>query len=335
MAGQGILTQREIDELLNSLGSSELNEQEITAKKDKIKAYDFSRPNKLQHDELRGLGDVYNDFAKYVAMALSDKLRTTCNCDLLYIDEQTFYDYTNSIINTSVIGIVDMKPFEGAMAIELSSTIVNCMINLILGGNPNVTSPREAYTEIELTLLEHILNEYLKPIKNAWDSIKEVNPVVERIEVAGQHVQIAGPNETVAIATFEVKIGKYEGAMNCCIPYAVIEPVTDKLNSRKKYRQQLTKKQEPGGIKSEVLVDQIDTVKVDIKCELGKSLLTMNEIDRLQVGDVIKLSKKVGEPVDVLYNDVSKFVGEVGIKNNKYAVRITNEIRKGEDVWQS
>jgi flagellar motor switch protein FliM len=335
MPGPGILTQREIDELLGSMGSADLGKTESAIPKDKVKRYDFSRPNKLQHDELRGMAAIYSDFGKYVAMVLSNQLRTTCSCELLYIDEQTFYDYTNSIINTSVIGIMEIDPLEGAMAVELSSTLVNCMINLILGGNPDVTRKIAAYTEIELTLLQHVLSLFAVPLKNAWTNIVDIQPHIERIEVSGQHIQVASPNETVAIATFQVKIGQHEGTMNCCIPYSVVEPYTDKLNSRKKFRQQLTQKQEIGGIEGNVLVEKIDTVKVEIKCELGKSQLTMQEIDCLQVGDVVKLSKKVGEPVDILYNDVHKFTGEIGIKNNKYAVRIIDKFGRGGDKWQN
>ena len=81
---------------------------------------------------------------------------------------------------------------------------------------------------------------------------------------------------------------------------------------------------------SEELKKVIDNETVEVVCELGKSHLTMDEINKMQPGDVIKIDKYVNEPAEILYNNLSKYTAEVGIKNGKYAIKVL-ECKEGNE----
>jgi flagellar motor switch protein FliM len=48
----------------------------------------------------------------------------------------------------------------------------------------------------------------------------------------------------------------------------------------------------------------------------------------IQIGDIIKIDKKVNEELEVYVGDIKKFEALPGYSNDKYAVRITEVIRE-------
>ena len=69
----------------------------------------------------------------------------------------------------------------------------------------------------------------------------------------------------------------------------------------------------------ELLLD----IPLEIKVELGRARIQIQEMLRLAPGSALKLLKLEGEPVDILANDTLIARGEVVVQNEKYGVRVT------------
>jgi len=75
-------------------------------------------------------------------------------------------------------------------------------------------------------------------------------------------------------------------------------------------------------------IDMLHDVELDVKIELGRTEMTVDDILRLTNGSVVELDKLAGDPVDVLVNDRLVARGEVLVVNENFCVRI-NEIIPG------
>lgn len=322
---KGILSQSEIDDLIKSISDKDvdLDKLKTESQNSKIKTYDFRKPNKFTHEQVKVFNRIFSDFSKFLAMDISDRYRLSCFVDLMFIDEQTFYEYTNSIGKTSVIGILGVPPMKGSIAFELTSGIASVLLNLILGGNGRISGQKPSYTDIELSLSKNILGGFLVPMRDSWDNIVTLEPEVERVETSGQNIQICAPSDTIAIVSLKVTIGEVEGIVNCCIPYTIVEPYIKSMNSMSMFTANAVDSDENN---EDILKKVIEDGNVEIICELGKSYLTMDEINKMQAGDVIKLNKSVNEPAEILYNDLSKYTADIGIKNGRYSARILNNL---------
>ena len=87
-----ILSQHEIDELLNQLNTGEIDVQEF--KKDthekKVKEHDFRRPSKFAKDHIRTLQIINENYARLVTNFLSGYLRTLVNFEVIsFVTEST------------------------------------------------------------------------------------------------------------------------------------------------------------------------------------------------------------------------------------------------------
>lgn len=69
-------------------------------------------------------------------------------------------------------------------------------------------------------------------------------------------------------------------------------------------------------------LDSLHDVELDLKIELGRAELLIDEVLQLQEGSVVPLDKLAGDPVDVLVNGQLIARGEVLVLNDNFCVRI-------------
>lgn len=72
-------------------------------------------------------------------------------------------------------------------------------------------------------------------------------------------------------------------------------------------------------------IDLLSDVNLNVKIELGRTRMLVEDVLRLGEGSVVELDKLAGDPVDVFVNDRHVARGEVLVLNDNFCVRI-NEI---------
>jgi flagellar motor switch protein FliN/FliY len=75
-------------------------------------------------------------------------------------------------------------------------------------------------------------------------------------------------------------------------------------------------------------IDLLRDVELNVKIELGRSRMLVEDVLRLSEGSVVELDKLAGDPVDVFVNDRLVARGEVLVLNDNFCVRV-NEIVAG------
>src|SRR3974390_147580 len=96
-----VLSQSEIDSLLDALSSGSIKVEEVISdeKKKKIKPYDFRRPNKLDKDQIRTLVMLHENLARLLTTSLSTYLRSMVRGQVVSIDQLTYDEFTKSLHN--------------------------------------------------------------------------------------------------------------------------------------------------------------------------------------------------------------------------------------------
>ncbi len=324
-----ILSQSEIDALLEAFSTGELNVNEIqeVEKSRKVKKYDFKNPQKIAKDQLRTLEIINENFGRFFQNFLSGYLRIPVKSTILSVDQFAYSEYTNAISNPAFLSIVNFEPLNGQILIDISTNIVYTIIDRLLGGDGTDIRETRSFTEIELSLMNTMMRKVMPLLKEAWNDIIEINPKLDRIEVNPQFAQIIPHNETIVLITMNLDIGQREGMLNICIPYLVIEPILEKLSAKYWFsttRDKLSQK-EVLEIRNRVL-----NTKVDVRGELGSTVVSVNEILNLQKGDVIKLDSRVNEKAKIRVGSNVKFVGDIGVSNNRMAIKITHVVKDGD-----
>ncbi len=72
-------------------------------------------------------------------------------------------------------------------------------------------------------------------------------------------------------------------------------------------------------------LDMLADVQLDVRIELGRTRMLVEDVLRLNAGAVVELDKLAGDPVDVFVNDRLVARGEVLVLNDNFCIRV-NEI---------
>lgn len=330
-----VMSQNEIDELLAALSTGEVDVRDIEEdkKERKVRKYDFSRPDKFAKDQLRTLEIIHENFSRLLNNFLSGYLRTYIEVDVISVQSLIYTEFSNSISNPAILGIVDFSPFDGQIIIDVSSDIAYTMIERVLGGSSKsrgVSKENRSLTEIEMTLLRNILIKFINLLKEPWGNIVELRPKLENIETNSQFAQIVSPAESIALVTFNIHIGDVEGMVNVCIPHFVIEPILPSLSSRLWFA--TSNKREVTEEERGALESGISASRLNLSTVVGQSTISISELLNLQKGDIILLNQIVDDPFEIFVENQLKFRGKPGIKKKNVAVMITEVVEEGDEL---
>lgn len=321
-----ILSQDEIDQLLSALNNGELDADDIKQNDEKkIKNYDFARPSKFSKDHLRTLEIIFEHFGRMLATELTVHLRKTVQVDVMNSEAVTYSEFSNALSNPVVLGIVEAPPLQGNLLIEVASNIAFAMVDRMLGGSGVSLARMRDFSEIEVTIIEKILTLVIGMLDEPWKAVVDMAPRLARVETNAQFAQIISPTEMTAIITMNIVIGDVKGLMNICVPYMAVESIVDKLNTKYWYS---TMRENDDNSYQDAIETLISKSKIPIKAVLGTSHISVMDFGTLQVGDIIKIDKKVNEELSVYVGNIKKFTALPGASGDKYAVRITSVCRE-------
>lgn len=322
-----VLSQAEIDALLNALSDGSVDEEAIKiSSPQKVRVYDFKRPNKFSKANLHSLLNIHENFCRSLATYLAGNLHIAAEAKVLSTEQATYDEFIRSLPYPTILGIFQMAPLEGNALIEISPSLTFLMIERLLGGQGLENSKNRDLTEIERKIIHSRLGKIVQLKGDSWMEIVEMKSQLIDMETNPQFTQIVAPNEMVVVVTMEVKIGESKGIINICLPYIVMKPILDKLNNL------LLFSSESKGLsdqEKEILRQKIEWAKVPIKVSMGNTTITVQDLLHLECGDVIPLDKGIKESLAVYVGNYIKFRGKPGLYGSKMAVQITEIISKG------
>jgi flagellar motor switch protein FliM len=326
-----VLSQSEIDALLSALSTGEIElEENTTEEKQKVKKYNFKRPNKFSKEHIKTLEMVYDNFSRLASNYLTAHLRSSVNIKVMTTEQITFEEFIHSIPNPTVLLTYYLEPFTGPMMFETGPQFVFQVIELLFGGTgKNIPKTRE-FTEIEKNIIKKINVKMLENLKLAWDDIMKVDFKFDYLETNPVLNQVIAPNEPVVIITMGVQIGHNQSFLNMCIPYMSLENFMDKLIIQYKTNVSANDNFE----NKQKIEENIMGVKVNALVELGKINLTIKDFLNLSVGDCITLEKGVNDSLSMYIEDRAHYKVYPGTIGKRLGVQIVEIIDKDVEDYE-
>lgn len=323
---EAVMSQDEIDKLLNQLSSGEVDANELTESAEKqIREYDFTRPSKFSKEHLRTLEIIFDHYGRLLSTNLPAYLRKNVQVEVMNSEAVTYAEFSNALANPVLMGIINFAPLKGNIIIELAANLGFAIVDRMLGGGGEPLDKNREFTEIELSIIERIFGICVNLLREPWQNVVAIEPKLDRIETNSQFAQIISPGEMIAIVTINITIGDVQGMMNVCLPFLCLEDIMDKLNT-KYWFSTLQDTDEEGY--QDAIESLISRAPVPMKAVLGTSSISVMDFVNLQVGDIIKLDAKVEDELDIYVGDMLKFTALPGSSGDKYAVKVTSIIRE-------
>lgn len=316
-----VLSQSEIDSLLDILTSGDVDFEEMSqaSAEKNIKGYDFRRPDKFSKDQLRAIQMIHESFSRQLTTSLSTMVRSIVTCEVASVDQVAYEEFVRSMVQPTVMGVLEMYPLEGNAVIDMNPSLVFSIIDRLLGGKGELFGKPRDLTDIESTVIERVFMKMLEILEDSWSTVVDVRFRFESMESNPFFVQICPGTDMVLLVTLKVSVGDVDGMVSLCIPYFVMEPVMNKLSSQIWFASTGKNKEQDS---RSFLVSSMGNVRVPMSLELGDTVLSLSDVMRLQVGDVIRLDCTTDDPVKIRIGSRIKFTGRPGTVDGRYSAEV-------------
>lgn len=336
-----ILTQEEVDALLNSVQQGDSPDQPSSSAEPaaaasvaesapkskakqyrKVMVYNFKRPDRVSKEQMRSLHFLHDRFARNFSSSLSAYLRTISEINLVSVEQLTYSEFLLSLPDPTCFCSITMKPLEGNAALEINPSLVFPIIDKMLGGPGEPLTEIRAMTAIEQNIFEAIIRLMLEDLKEVWKQIVTLDMKIHSQETSPQLVQVVAPNEVVVLIVFEVKFQEVVGMMNFCIPSIILEPIAKEFDQEWYTGYKKSENFE----EARMLTELMKRVFFDVGAEIRGSTITVQDFLNLEAGDIIQLTTKPDDPLVLSVNHVPKFRGQVMITNEQRAFQVNEKI---------
>ncbi|MCK9520074.1 MAG: FliM/FliN family flagellar motor switch protein [Dehalococcoidia bacterium] len=337
MADNAVLSQREIDALLNA----ELEDFEpetiaaVTAQPRKetgrrIKPYDFRHPEKLSKEQLRSLQIIQQGVAGAMAQAFSARLRAPVEARLSALERGIYEEYVNQIGTEAVVQIIDMDPLQGYAVAAFGVDVGFSIIDRLLGGKGkrHQRSLERDLTDIETALLRHIGMDIARSLIDPWTRIAELDPDVTELAVGPQVLHVIPPSEFVITAWYEVRFAEQIGGISLCFPLTVLEQILPRLSGHTLFENRPNRRV---GEEVRVKDEQLLPVGVPLRAILGSANVPATDLANLEPGDVLVLGQQVQEPLRLIVGNCERFAGFPGTRGRRFALQLSGLV--DDDGW--
>ncbi len=315
-----ILSQDEVEALLQGVEGGEV-ETETNVNPGEARDYEFGNQERIIRGRMPSLEIMNERFARYFQASMVNFLKKDIEVVPVSIDMPRFGALMRKIPLPSSINIVKMNPLRGTNLVVLDTKFVYRLVELYFGGSGQTYVKIEGrnFTPIEHRIINKVVSKILVDLEKAWKPVFPIEISTVRTEINPQFANIVAPTEMAITSLFKVEIDGEGGDIFISMPYTNIEPIREKL-----YGGFQSDQDEVNKVWSDRFRAQLIESPLNLVAEIGCSEITVREVTRLSVGDVIMLNKTVNEDLELKVEGKTIFQGKPGLHQGSVAMQITS-----------
>jgi flagellar motor switch protein FliM len=318
-----LLSQEEIDALLNGVdgGTVETGGDEPPPPGTAVE-YDFTQQDRIVRGRLPTLEMVNDRFARQLRSSLYNLLRRTVELSVGQVQMKRYGEYTHSLTLPVNLNLVRVNPLRGTAMFVLDPRLVFAIVDNFFGGaGRHVKIEGREFTPTEMRIVQMLLRSAFNDMKEAWGPIANIEVEYINSEINPNFAGIVTASEVVVICPFQIELEGGGGAMHIVLPYSMIEPLREVLDSGV---------QSDRGAQDErwmaSLKEGVQDAEVELTTVLGSGSITLSQLVALRPGDVVPCD--FAGKATVAAEGVPLFRGAFGVSRGQQCVRYEQRIRR-------
>jgi flagellar motor switch protein FliM len=325
-----ILAQEEIAELISTIRNDGIETKDDSPRADDtdtVIPLDLVQGTGIGRSPFSNLDIIFDSFSRSYSISLSSMLQNPVMVKLTEIESLEIDPFLMQLKEDGIIAIISLAPLKSGGLFVLGGALSFAIVEIMLGGSisSNFNPLSRPLTPIEQNLLRGVIEDACIDLQRAFRPLQKIKSSLESVEVNPRMVNIAGPMTEIVVARFEVTIANTSGDMVFVIPSFALEPLREKLKEGLVSVAQIQKTSWAGHMEKE-----LSNMELEMIVQSGEVAMTIADIQKMQVGDVIELDYDINRPLRVLVDGHVKFYGMPGVSNVKKAVQITKCLDQGE-----
>ncbi|MCX8145603.1 MAG: flagellar motor switch protein FliM [Azovibrio sp.] len=330
MAGD-FLSQEEVDALLKGVTGETDEPEEAQSESTGVRTYNLGTQERIVRGRMPTLELINERFARYLRIGMFNYMHRNTEVSVGPIRVQKYSEFIRNLVVPTNLNLVSAKPLRGTSLFVFDPNLVFLVVDNMFGGDGRFHSRVEGrdFTPTEQRIIQGLLGVVFAEYSRSWKPVYEINFEYIRSEMNSQFANIATPSEIVISTTFTLEFGGATADMHICFPYSMIEPIRDLLYSTMQSDQLSSDKRWIS-----MLRKQLQSAEVELVAQLGSSEITLGQILKLRVGDIVPIH--IPELITVEVDGVALMECRYGQQNGQYALRVERfiQMESGADSVQ-
>lgn len=177
------------------------------------------------------------------------------------------------------------------------------------------------FTAIQQRIIKTVVDRSLADLERAWQAVLPANVQYLRSESNPQFAMVVSIPEIVMAVLFRVDFGDSGHDLFVVYPYAMIEPIKEKL-----YAGFFSDHLEQDSGWATRFRESLQECAVRMNVQLGTSTLRVRDVLNFRRGDVLVLDQSPGDLMLSSVEGLPKFMGQAGVLKGSRAFRIVQLI---------
>jgi flagellar motor switch protein FliM len=311
------LSQDEVDSLLRGVTGEAATGNEEEVDKSAARPYNVASNERIVRGRMPTMEVINERFARLLRVSMFNLVRRTADVSVGQVRVVKFVDFIRNLVLPTNMNLVQAKPLRGNALFIFDPNLVFMVVDTMFGGDGRFHTRVEGreFTQTEHRIIQNILAAVFEAYTKAWEPVYPLEFEFVRSEMNPQFANIATPNELVVVSTFEIDFNEVGGSVNICLPYSMIQPIRELLFSSMQ-GDHLSEDQNW----NKMMARQIKSAEIELVAVLGHASLTVEELMKVRVGDILPLV--VADNVQALVNDVPVMECKYGVFNNQYSIKV-------------
>ncbi|MCM1226622.1 MAG: FliM/FliN family flagellar motor switch protein [Clostridium sp.] len=325
-----VLSQSQIDELLKNLNNADEETLEVMSEdlsEKKVRDYDFRAPKKFTREQLKNIENIYENYSRIFSSYLTSITRFYCKVEVVSIEEQRFFEYSNALPDYTMMGNIDLMfneqddVMDAKCTIQVANTITFSLIDRMLGGHGKSLDVSRDFTDIEIRLMKNVFKKMAAFFEETFSPYMEVRTKLAEVETNARVNQPIYADDVIVLATLQAEYGDVKNIINIAVPAITMESIVNRNASPNMMRHMDSAKEKEC---RDGIIRRITSSDFKVEALLAETQLNLDEILSLHKNDVLLLNVPIDRNVSLMVNKEKLFDGKLGITNHRKAIKICN-----------
>lgn len=322
MSSVDVLSQDEIDALLNGVDEGDVATEEGVGDPREARSYDLTTQERIVRGRLPTLEMLNERFARNFRIRLVSMLRRTVDISIEGVRMMKYSEYSHALYVPTSLTLVHVRPLKGTGLFMMESQLVFKLVDNFFGGfGLHAKIEGRDFTPTELRVITRVLEQAVDEVQRSWTPVYPVNIQTVSHEMNPQLANIVSGTEVVVVSSFRIEVEGGGGKFDMVLPYSMIEPIRDLLD---------------GGMQgdrlevderwTQALKRELGRADIELVAQLGEMRMSLADIAHMEVGDVLPF--EMPEHVVLAAQGLPLYQGKLGVHRGNKSIRIDAPVKE-------
>jgi flagellar motor switch protein FliM len=293
-----ILEQKEIDAIVEKARADKSPNSQVRVTS--IEPCNFQNRLHMSEQDTRYMTAAFESLARSVSHSVAPYLRAPFEMTLASLEMESGRDFIESFSTSGLVAVLPVTPIDSAFIVQMETTLIFPMVDVLLGGVGTPSSLDRELTEIDVELVDGVIQILARQLEKTWPPAAIQVGTINMLAPPKAR-SVYAPTDKLNVLTFEARLNEASGTVSLIFPTTLALPLLRESSPESIARSHAIQPDQSG------LHKRLMNCRFDSTAALHHLKVPLRELISLRPGSVLDLHKAIESPVGFLLGEREYF----------------------------